>query len=148
MLWCSDPETISQIANQGRNFGKPVEHFGFFDTYGPNMQAFLGDDWKAQRKIITPAIGPHSNTAMWQSSLLQGKRLAALMIMHGPVIRYLKNHISEISLHCICTVQCFFKKKKKISSMRRLKNFPRASFLRCGSGLSRLCSLPLTSFGL
>lgn len=79
MLCSSDPETINQIANQAKHFRKPVEYFIFFDTYGLNMQTSLGDDRKAQRKIIAPAIGSHSNAAMWKSSLHQTQRLTALM---------------------------------------------------------------------
>lgn len=119
MLWSSDPETINQIANQARNFRKPVEYFSFFDTYGPNMQTSLGDDWKAQRKIVAPAIGSHSNAAMWQSSLRQAERLTTLMTADGHVISHMKDHMSEISLHCIA--QCFFNKDLEYETV---KEFP------------------------
>ncbi|KAI1526053.1 CypX Cytochrome P450 [Pyrenophora tritici-repentis] len=119
MLWSSDPETINQIANQAKNFRKPVEYFSFFDTYGPNMQTSLGDNWKAQRKMVAPAIGSHSNAAMWQSSLLQAERLTALMTADGPVISHMKDHMSEISLHCIA--QCFFNKNLEYET---IKEFP------------------------
>lgn len=119
MLWSSDPETINQIANQAKHFRKPVENFSFFDTYGPNMQTSLGDDWKAQRKIVAPAIGSHSNATMWQSSLHQAERLTALMTANGPVISHMKDHMSEISLHCIA--ECFFNKKLEYET---IEDFP------------------------
>lgn len=119
MLWCSDPETINQIASKAAHFRKPIEYFSFFDTYGPNMQTSLGDDWKAQRKIVAPALGPHSNAVMWQSSLHQAKRLTALMIANGPVISRMKDHMSEISLHCIA--QCFFDKDLEFET---IEEFP------------------------
>jgi cytochrome P450 len=108
MLWSSDPETINQIATQGAKFTKPVEHFSFFDTYGPNMQTSVGDDWRSHRKIVAPAIGPHSNAAMWQIALHESKRLTDLMMKDDPVITHMKDHMSEISLHCI--TKCFFDK--------------------------------------
>ena len=108
MLWTGDPETISQIAGQGTRFVKPVELFSFFDTYGPNMQTSVGDDWKSQRKIVAPAIGPHANAIMWQSALHESKRLTDLLVKDGPVITHMKDHMSEISLHCI--TQSFFDK--------------------------------------
>jgi cytochrome P450 len=119
MLWSSDPETINQISSQSKHFRKPVEYFSFFDTYGPNMQTSLGDDWKAQRKIVAPAIGNHSNAAMWQSSLRQAERLTELIMADSPVISHVKDHMSEISLHCIA--QCFFDKDLEYET---IKDFP------------------------
>ncbi|KAH8692494.1 cytochrome P450 [Phaeosphaeriaceae sp. PMI808] len=102
-------------------FRKPVEYFSFFDTYGPNMQTSLGDDWKAQRKIVAPAIGNHSNEAMWQSSLYQAERLAALMTVNGSVIDHMKDHMSEISLHCVA--QCFFNKELEYETTRGFPSY-------------------------
>ncbi|KAL8915822.1 MAG: hypothetical protein Q9172_006635 [Xanthocarpia lactea] len=102
MLWTGDPETINQIAGQGTNFVKPVELFSFFDTYGPNMQTSKGDDWRSHRKIVAPAIGPHSNAAMWQAALHESKKLLMdLLEQEAPVITHMKDHMSEVSLHCI-----------------------------------------------
>jgi hypothetical protein len=101
MLWSSDPETNNQIAKQAKHFRKPVEYFRFFDTYGPSMQTSLGDDRKAKPKIVAPAIGSHSNAALSQSSLRQAERVTALMTVDGPVISFMKDHMAEISLHCI-----------------------------------------------
>ena len=106
MLWTSDPEIINQITAQGAKFTKPVELFSFFDTYGPNMQTSEGADWKSHRKIIAPAIGPHSNATMWRAALHESKRLSDLMIKDNLVITHMKDHMSEISLHCI--TKCFF----------------------------------------
>lgn len=101
MLWLSDPETINQIAGQGTKFVKPVEHFSFFDTYGPNMQTSVGEDWRSHRKIVAPAIGPHSNALMWKSALYESKRLIELWKEDDLVVTHMKDHMSEISLHCI-----------------------------------------------
>lgn len=101
MLWTSDPEVIGQIAGQGSKFVKPVENFSFFDLYGPNMQTAVCEDWRSHRKIVAPAIGPHSNTMMWRSALEESRKLANLWIKKGPVIDHMKDHMSEISLHCV-----------------------------------------------
>ena len=58
--------------------------------------------------MVAPAIGPHSNAAMWQSVLHETIRLATLMMKDGPVNNHMKNHMSELSLHCIA--ECFFNK--------------------------------------
>ena len=109
MLWTGDPEVINQIAGKGTDFVKPVELFSFFDTYGPNMQTSLGDDWRSHRKIVAPAIGPHSNATMWQAALHESKKLTDLLIKNGPIVHHMKDHMSEISLHCI--TQSFFDKE-------------------------------------
>ncbi|KAL8848319.1 MAG: hypothetical protein Q9221_006673 [Calogaya cf. arnoldii] len=101
MLWTSDPELINQIASQGTKFVKPVEHFSFFDLYGPNMQTSKGDDWRSHRKIVAPAIGNHSNAAMWQAALHESKKLMDLLTKTDTVVTRMKDHMSEISLHCI-----------------------------------------------
>ncbi|KAL9640526.1 MAG: hypothetical protein Q9204_000673 [Flavoplaca sp. TL-2023a] len=101
MLWTSDPDLINQIAGQGTQFVKPVELFSFFDLYGPNMQTSKGDDWKSHRKIVAPAIGPHTNAAMWHAALHESKKLLDLLIEADPVVTHMKDHMSEISLHCI-----------------------------------------------
>ncbi|KAL8896584.1 MAG: hypothetical protein Q9207_007644 [Kuettlingeria erythrocarpa] len=101
MLWSGDPEVINQIAGQGTKFVKPVELFSFFDIYGPNMQTSKGKDWRSDRKIVAPAIGPHSNAAMWQAALHESKKLTDILMKDDPVVTHMKDHMSEISLHCI-----------------------------------------------
>ena len=115
MLWTSDPEVINQVAGQGTKFVKPVEHFGFFDIYGPNMQTSVGDDWRSHRKIVAPAIGPHSNAAMWQAALHESKKLINLLTTDGLVVTHMKDHMSEISLHCI--TKCFFEKELEFETI-------------------------------
>jgi cytochrome P450 len=119
MLWSSDPETINNIASQGTKFVKPVELFSFFDIYGPNMQTSVGDDWRSHRKIVAPAIGPHSNAAMWRHVLDETKILAKLMMRDGSVVTHMKDHMSELSLHCI--TRCFFDKYLRYETV---KEFP------------------------
>ena len=109
MLWTADPEIINQIAGQAIKFVKPVELFSFLNIYGPNMQTSVGEDWRSHRKIVAPAIGPHSNAIMWQAALHESKKLTGLLIKDGPVVTHMKDHMSEISLHCI--TQCFFDKE-------------------------------------
>lgn len=116
MLWTSDPEMINQIAGQGTKFVKPVELFSFFDTYGPNMQTSVGDDWKSHRRIVAPAIGSHSNAAMWQAALHKSKKLTDLLIVDGPVVTHMKDHMSEIALHCI--TQSFFDEELEYETTR------------------------------
>ncbi|KAL9603420.1 MAG: hypothetical protein Q9179_002190 [Wetmoreana sp. 5 TL-2023] len=119
MLWTGDPEVINQIAGQGTNFVKPVELFSFFDIYGPNMQTSKGDDWRSHRKIVAPAIGPHSNAAIWQAALEESKKLLIdLLKKEQPVIAHMKDHMSEISLHCI--TQTLFDKKLEYETTQTL----------------------------
>ncbi|KAI4193812.1 MAG: hypothetical protein LQ346_003822 [Caloplaca aetnensis] len=101
MLWSGDPEVINQIAGQGTKFVKPVELFSFFDIFGPNMQTSKGKSWRSDRKIVAPAIGPHSNAAMWQAALHESKKLTEILVKDDPVVSHMKDHMSEISLHCI-----------------------------------------------
>jgi len=118
MLWTGDPEVINHIAGQGTKFVKPVELFSFFDTYGPNMQTSVGNDWKSHRKIVAPAIGPHSNAVMWQTALRESKKLTSMLIKDGPVVTHMKDHMSEISLHCI--TQSFFNKELEYETIREV----------------------------
>ena len=120
MLWTGDPEVIGQIAGQGSKFVKPVELFSFFDIFGSNMQTAVGEDWRSHRKIVAPAIGPHSNATMWRSALHESKKLTALLIKDGPVITHMKDHMSEISLHCI--TRTFFNKELAYETIRKISN--------------------------
>lgn len=129
MLWTGDPEIINQIGGQGTKFVKPVELFGFFDTYGPNMQTSVGDEWRSYRKIVAPAIGPHSNAAMWQAALHESKKLTDLLIKDGLVVTHMKDHMSEISLHCI--TQSFFDKELEYETTREAPT-PKLQSVRLG----------------
>ncbi|TGO50074.1 hypothetical protein BELL_1846g00020 [Botrytis elliptica] len=79
MFWTADPESINQILSQGARFVKPVELFGFFDIYGPNMQTAMNDDWRFNREMVAPAIGSHANIKMWQASPFEMKKFTDLL---------------------------------------------------------------------
>ena len=106
MLWTADPELINQISSQGARFVKPVELFGFFDIYGPNMQTAINDDWRFHRKMVAPAIGSHANTKMWEVSLFETKKFTDLLVRKSSIITLVEDCMSEITLHCV--TQCFF----------------------------------------
>ncbi|TGO48571.1 hypothetical protein BOTNAR_0468g00050 [Botryotinia narcissicola] len=101
MLWTADPELIDQISSQAARSVKPVELFGFFGIYGPNMQTTINDDGKLHRKMIAPPIGSHSNIKMWQASLFETKKFTDLLIQKISKVTLMKDCLFELTLHCV-----------------------------------------------
>lgn len=53
------------IGNNRTNFPKPTELYDAISPFGPNVLAAEGDEWKAQRKVVSRSFGEHNNRLVW-----------------------------------------------------------------------------------
>lgn len=56
------------IGNNRANFPKPTEEYDEISPFGPNILAAEGDEWKAQRKVVSRCFGEHNNRLVWQET--------------------------------------------------------------------------------
>ena len=56
------------IGNNRTSFPKPSELYDAISPFGPNVLAAEGDEWKAQRKVVSRCFGEHNNRLFWQET--------------------------------------------------------------------------------
>ena len=56
------------IGNNRTSFPKPSELYDMISPFGPNIVAAEGDEWKAQRKVVSRCFGEHNNRLVWQET--------------------------------------------------------------------------------
>jgi cytochrome P450 len=56
------------IGNNRTSFPKPTEIYELISPFGPNIMSAEGDEWKAQRKVVSRSFGEHNNRLVWQET--------------------------------------------------------------------------------
>ena len=56
------------IGNNRTDFPKLTEEYEMISTFGTNVVAAEGDEWKAQRKVVGRSFGEHNNRLVWQET--------------------------------------------------------------------------------
>ncbi|KAI0064393.1 cytochrome P450 [Artomyces pyxidatus] len=66
----ADPATIKEVTTHRARFPKPVDQYRILTSFGPNIIASEGEDWKRYRKIAAPAFSEKNNKLVWDETVL------------------------------------------------------------------------------
>lgn len=73
MLWCADPNAITQITTRRNDFPKPIDLYRSLDIYGKNVVSTEGAVWRHHRKVTSPPFTEKNNHLVWTESLHQAQ---------------------------------------------------------------------------
>lgn len=68
-------ELNTQICARRIDFMKPTYAYKVLNHFGRNALSSEGEDWRRQRKIISPAFSEKSNAFAWEESIVQAQSM-------------------------------------------------------------------------
>ena len=63
------PSRQQQIATQHSKFPKPVAIYKVLSTFGSNIIATEGEEWRRHRKIVARSFGETNNRLVWEETI-------------------------------------------------------------------------------
>lgn len=105
MLWCAEPNVISQITTRRNDFPKPIELYGSLNLYGNNVISTEGAVWRHHRKVTSPPFTEKNNHLVWTESLHQAQCMVQSWL--GPdsagdkTVEKVSDDTMRLSLHVI-----------------------------------------------
>ena len=101
----ADASVISQIAQRRNDFPKPIEIYEMLRIYGSNLVVTEGQDWRRQRKIVSPQFSEANNEIVWNETLKQAQSMTDSWFRsdenRSMTIRTLAEDTMRLSLHII-----------------------------------------------
>ncbi|KAH9941606.1 cytochrome P450 [Epithele typhae] len=68
-LYLADPVVIKEVIGARSRFPKSLGPYQILLTFGPNLVASEGEDWKKQRKLVAPAFSEKNNRLVWDETV-------------------------------------------------------------------------------
>lgn len=105
LLWCAEPNVITQITTRRNDFPKPTELYGSLDLYGKNVVTTEGAVWRHHRKVTSPPFTEKNNHLVWMESLHQAQCMVQSWL--GPdrvgdkTVENVADDTMRLSLHVI-----------------------------------------------
>ncbi|KAI0676506.1 cytochrome P450 [Trametes maxima] len=68
-LFLADPAVVKEVIGSRARFPKPLGPYKMLLSFGPNIVASEGDEWKHQRKLVAPAFSEKNNKLVWDETV-------------------------------------------------------------------------------
>ncbi|KAL3424050.1 cytochrome p450 3a21 [Phlyctema vagabunda] len=105
ICWVTNAEAIYQIATRRESFPKPLSSYAILEIFGKNVLTTEGPEWRAHRKILSPALNERNNSMAFTEACAQAQGMLRKWTGDGvATINEVPKDTMRLALHIITRV--------------------------------------------